>query len=221
MGKNDDFDIGIVNRFSWHKYHGDFAEIYFRKNYFKGLGLNFRKIRKDKKGVKPDGYILDQDKNKIAIAEIKLIKNQEEQNNEVCLITIDKTITSSVKKAKKQLKAVDNNLPKVVYLILDDISANINAVKTAIFGKWIIRTGQKNYQGYSGLCNIYRKNNKLRDNLLSAVVCYKKTLNSYKIYIIRNSDSIDLPEVLLDKKHLEELWGYNNKRFKRIYVNKN
>ena len=55
MDRENNFDTGLVNRFSWHKNNGDFAEFYFRNNYFKWIGLNFRKIRKDKKGKKPDG----------------------------------------------------------------------------------------------------------------------------------------------------------------------
>lgn len=221
MEKSDEFDIGIVNRFSQHKCPGDFAETYFRKNYFKGLDLNFRKIRKDKNGVKPDGYILNNDKNKIAVAEIKLIKNQEKQSDEAYLVTIDETITRTIKKAKKQLKTI-GGLPKIVYLILDDISARFKTVKSAILGRWITETnsnGKIIYNNYSGLRNKESEDNKLRDNLLSAVVCYKKTLNSYKIYIIRNTDSIDLPRVLLDQKHLIELWGYNCK--KGLFIIKN
>jgi hypothetical protein len=220
VNKQNNFDIGVVNRFSWHKNHGDFAELYFRKNYFKGLDLSFRKIRKDKRGKKPDGYILDKDKNKIAVAEIKLIKSQNQTTNAIHSIKIDETITRAIKGAKKQLQIVKDDLPKVIYLILDDIFSKFKTVKTATFGKWITIHDTIHgtiYNGYSGLCTKYAKNNKLRDNLISAIVCYKKTQNSYKIYIIKNSDSIKLPFVLLDKKHLEEFWDYNFKRLKKSF----
>jgi len=123
----------------------------------------------------------------------------------------------------KELKG-DGDLPRVVYLILDDIFAKFKTVKTAIFGKWITINNTNDgivYNGYSGLCNKYEEDNKLRDNLISAVICYKKTLNSYEIYIIQNSDSIKLPPVLRDKKHLKELWSYNSKRLKQIFPKPN
>ena len=76
----DDFykNLRVVNRYSYHKYSGDFAEKHFYRNYFKSIGLSFRKIRKDKIGRKPDGYIKDCHGNKIAIAEIKLVKYRKE-----------------------------------------------------------------------------------------------------------------------------------------------
>ena len=214
------FDMGIVDRFSWHKNSGDFAEGYFLREYFKGLGLSFRKIRKDKKGRKPDGYILDSNKNKIAVAEIKLIKRQSQRGNGFSRIRMDETIQNQIRKAKKQLKSVDEELPKIVYLILDDTFAKFKNVMIAVFGKWITidRGGKIIYNGYSGLCSKYREDNRLRDNLLSAVVCYKKTLSSYKIYLIQNTDSVALPKILLDKNHLEELWDYNSKGLRRIYA---
>lgn len=136
-------------------------------------------------------------------------------------MTIDETITRSIKSAKKQLQAVNSNLPKVVYLILDDTFACFKIVKIAVLGKikTIIRnnTGEITYNNYSGLCNKYREDNKLRDNLISAVVCYKKTLNSYELHIIQNSDSVKLPIILQDKKHLKELWDYNSKGLKCVF----
>lgn len=221
---NKNFDVVVVNRFSWHKNCGDFAESYFKRNYFKELNLSFRKIRKDKKGKKPDGYILDSNRDKIAVVEIKLIQNQDRETNEAQFIKIDETITRSIKSAKKQLHTIDEDLPRVVYLILDDISARFEMVKIAIFGKRITIDNTIHgtiYNGYSGFYKKYREDNKLRDNLISAIICYKKTLNSCEIYIIRNSDSIKLPSVLRDKKHLKELWDYNSKRLKRIFPKPN
>jgi len=148
------------------------------------------------------------------VAEIKLLKNQNIQNKEAFFVAIDKTIIRSIKKAKKQLKTINNDLPKIVYLILDDSSARFKTVKSAILGRWITtisRNGKFIYNNYSGLRNEKSEDNKLRDNLLTAIICYKKTLNSYKIYIIRNTDSFDLPKELLDKKHLIELFNYSKK----------
>jgi len=201
---------------------GNLEELNFRKTYFKGLGLKFIKINEDSKGQKPDGYILDSNKNKIAVAEIKLIKKQERISDDkfkLHPINIDKTILSSIREAKKQLRTIKSDLPKMVYLILGDSFASLKTAKLAIFGKFITSYcgNQKIYEGYSGFCKRFHENNKFRDDLLSAIVCYKKTLNSYEVYIFQNSDSIQFPKILQDKKHLKELWDYNSKRLKLIF----
>lgn len=114
-------DIGLIGRFTEHKNAGDFAEAFLRKYYFPELGLKFRKIRKDKKGKKPDGYILNKNNKKIALAEIKLIKKKVRTLGIVQDIQTDITIHKAIRKAKKQLRTIKNNLPKVIYLIGDDL----------------------------------------------------------------------------------------------------
>src|SRR3989338_11373249 len=113
----------IIKRFSWHKQSGDFAESFLRKNFFSSLGLKFRKIRRDKKGKKPDGWIL-QDKQKIALSEIKLIKYSEKSDlTRVHRVTIDRTIQRALAKAREQKKRINKKHPKKIFLIFyDDFS---------------------------------------------------------------------------------------------------
>ena len=128
-------NMRVVNRFSWHKQHGDFAEKYLRNNYFRDIGLKFRKIRKDKEGKKPDGYILDKNSQKIAIVEIKLIKSQKRKPGIVQEITLNETIMRAIHRAKKQLDTINENLPKIIYLIRDDIFLKPETIRWAIFGR--------------------------------------------------------------------------------------
>jgi len=209
-------DIGLTGRFTWHKNAGDFAEKYFRKNYFSKIGLKFRKIRKNKEGKKPDGYILNKNNRKIALAEIKLIKSKVRKPGIAQFIKIDETIRRSIKKAKKQLKTIDDNLPKIIYLIGDDIFVKPKIVKIAIFGKLkiVIRIidgkRQTIFAGHSGFYEKFKKDNKMYDNLISAVICYKPTLKGYKLYIFRNKGSVPLPIIFLDKRHIAEMWDYSS-----------
>lgn len=125
--------IRVVGRFSWHEQPGDFAERWFLRNYFRGINLSFRKIRKDKNGKKPDGFVLDQ-KRKVALAEIKLIKRREREPG-VQKITTDDTVKSAIDKAKKQLGAINSELPKIIYIIGDDTFLKPESLRSGIFGK--------------------------------------------------------------------------------------
>ena len=209
-------DIGLTNRFTWHTNAGDFAEKYLRKNYFSKLGLKFRKIREDKEGEKPDGYILNRNNQKIALAEIKLIESKVRKLGITQSIKTDETICRAIRKAKKQLKTIDDNLPKIIYLIGDDIFVKPEIVKIAIFGKLqiVMRTingkRQTIFEGHSGFYEKLKEDNKMYDNLISAIVCYKPTLSGYKLYTFRNKGSVPLPNILLDKRHIVEMWDYSS-----------
>lgn len=209
-------DIGLTDRFTWHKNAGDFAEKYFRKNYFSKLGLKFRKIRKDKKGEKPDGYILNKNNQKIALAEIKLIERKVRKLEIVQAINTDETVKNDIRKGKSQLKVIDCNLPKIIYLIGDDIFVKSIMIRMAIFGKWIIMNsfvdGRRKtiFEGHSGFYPKFKEDNKMGDNIISAIICYKPLLKGYKLYIFRNKGSIPLPGILLDKTHIAEIWDYSS-----------
>lgn len=210
-------DISIVSRFSWHKGAGDFAEGYFRRTYFKGIGLRFRKIRKDRKGKKPDGYVLDQSKIKIALAEIKLIKFKKRSAG-VQLIKTDSTISNALRGAKKQLKAIDDKYPKIIYLIRDESFFKPITVRQAIFGKWKTTTLGEIivFNNHSGLDYKSREDNKLRDTVISAIICYIPVMKGYKLWIYRNQLAKPVPNVFLDKSHIEELWDYDGASLRRI-----
>lgn len=206
----------VVNRFSWHKHHGDFAEKYLRYIYFRKLGLSFRKIRKDKNGIKPEGYVLDENGEKIALVEIKLIKSQKRKSG-VHIITIDETIQRAIRSAKKQLRAIDTDLPRIIYLIRDDVFFKEESLRWALFGKWttVCRGSMTIFNGYSGFYPRTREDNKFRDNLLSAVICYLPTLKGYSLWVYQNKDATSVPTKLLDKKNAEEIWNYNSHSLKR------
>ncbi len=202
----------VVNSFSWHKQHGDFAERHLRQNYFKKLCLSFRKIRKDKNGTKPDGYILNGDQ-KIALAEIKLIKYQKQKSTSGPImpkITVDATVRRTISRAKKQLRAINTKLPKIIYLINDAAFLNQEMIRCGIFGKWITTLQDDNILrgGHSGLYTENKNDNKFHDNIVSAIICYVPKLKEYNLWIYLNKNSIPIPQELLDKNHIEELWEY-------------
>lgn len=207
----------VVNRFSWHKNPGDFAEKYLRQKYIKGLGLSFRKIRKDKIGRKPDGYILDSKGKKIALAEIKLVKYQRRSPG-IQRITLDETIQRSIRSSKRQLRNINTGLPKIIYLIRDDPFMKPGTLRWAIFGKEVmmVRGGRTIFSGYSGLHPRYKEDDKFRDDTIAAVICYIPMLKDYCLWIYRNKNAQPIPAKLLDKSHIEELWDYNSKGLKRI-----
>lgn len=209
--------IKLVNRFSWHKNHGDFAEKHLRYKYFKNIGFSFRKIRKDKKGKKPEGYVLNTFGKRIAIAEIKLITSQKRIPG-VHIITLDETICRAIKKAKIQLKTINNNLPKIIYIIRDDVFFKAETLRWALFGKWMTlnREGKTIFNGYSGFFPRNKEDDKFRDNLISAVICYIPTLTGYSLWIYRNKNAPQIPNKLLDKKHIEEFWDYDSGRLKQV-----
>lgn len=203
-------NLPIVKRFSGHKNPGDFAERYFRQNYFKGIGLKFRKIRKDKKGKKPDGFVLDKKQNMIALAEIKLIEYKN-RGNEFQRINTDDTVRNSILGAKKQLKAMNIDLPRIIYLIRDDTFLNPEALRQAIFGKqeMIVQGGEIVFNYYSGFNYKTRKNNKMMSNTISGIICYVPMMNEYKLWVYINKQAKPVPNELLDSKHVEELWDFD------------
>jgi len=215
--KNKISTIKVVNRFSWHKNPGDFAEKHVRSKYFKDIGFGFRKIRKDKKGKKPEGYILGTAGKRIALVEIKLITRQKRARG-VHIITLDETIRKAIKKAKVQLRTINSNLPKIIYIIRDDVFLKPETLRWALFGKWMTvdRGGKTIFSGYSGFFPKNKEDNKFRDNLISAVVCYIPTLTNYSIWIYRNKNAPKIPNKLLDKKHLKEFWDYDSSGLEKI-----
>ena len=210
-------EIKVIDRFSWHKHHGDFAEKYLRLTYLPSLGLGFRKIRKDKKGKKPEGYVLDNKKQRIALIEIKLIRNQKREPRIIHLIKLDETIQRSIRSAKTQLKTIDTDLPKILYIIRDDIFLKPETFRQAIFGKWItVCCGKKTiFNDYSGFYFKSKQDNKMRDDFLSAIICFIPTLRGHTLWVYKNKKAKALPYKLLDKKHVEELWEYDSKSLKR------
>lgn len=199
----------VVGRFSWHDKPGDFAEQYFHNKYFHDIGLSFRKIRKDKVGKKPDGYILDRGR-KIALAEIKLIKRQE-RGTAVQIITIDGTIRRAIRKAKEQLKTIDDGLPKIIYLIGDDTFFKPKSLRAGIFGKYV--TDRQGFTNHMGFYPKYKEYDNLRDGLISAIICYIHNLEGYNLWTYVNRSVGLIPLKILDKAHLEELWEYSPAKY--------
>ena len=217
--KNKTLQTKLVNRFSWHKHSGDFAEKHLISKYFKDIGFSFRKIRKDKNGKKPDGYILNSARKKVALAEIKLITSKKRVQG-VHITTLDETIRKAIKKAKTQLRTINSNLPKIIYIIRDDVFLKSGTLRWALFGKWktvISRGGKTIFNDYSGFFPQNKEDNKFRDNLISAVICYMPTLTGYSIWIYRNKNAPKIPKKLLNKKHLEEFWDYDSSELKQVF----
>jgi len=217
----------ITKRFSWHPRSGDFAEKYFRKVYLPSLGLNFRKIRKDKKGSKPDGWIL-LGKKKIALAEIKLITyndRSETAHKGVVKITIDETIQHAISSAKKQLKNIKTILPKILYLILDDPFANSKSILDATFGPWITVecAGKTVYNGQRGFHprKKYPQDNKILGDWLSAMLCLIPDTERYKLLLFRPQNSIKLPDKILPIETIEETWEYSENSLIQTKSNNN
>lgn len=216
--------ILLVNRFSWHRESGDFAERHFRQNYFSGIGLSFRKIRKDRKGQKPDGYVLEKSKNRIAVVEIKLIQYNKKYNTkaggklQLQRITTDATTRAAIRKAKKQLQCVATDLPKIVYLIRDDSFLKSYILRAAIFGNWktVMRGDEVIFNGHSGFDKKTKEDNKMRDRILSAIICFVPLLNGYKLWVYRNKLAKPIPKKFLDRTHIEELWDYDVSSLKKI-----
>lgn len=196
--------IRLLNRFK----NGYFAEEYFRKKYFPGLGLSFRKIRKDKNGLKPDGWIL-KNQEKIALAEIKLIKFQTHLG--IGRVTVDRTIKHSISQAKKQLKSILTHLPKLLYLIGDDVFVESVSILRALFGDWIIIERQGVgviFSGYKGFHPNYFQHNKFRDNALSGAICYLLLDKGYELLVFQNQFASLIPVELLNKRNVKEWWVY-------------
>lgn len=198
--------LRVINRFE----DGDFAEEYFRKRYFSSLGFSFRKIRRDKSGLKPDGWVLKNHK-KVALAEIKLIRFQTHIG--AGRVTVDKTIKNLIHLAKKQLKNISTPLPKICYLIGDDIFVESTSILQALFGKWIIidRRGVGIiFRNYKGFHPNYSQYNKFRDNVLSAVICYLHLNREYELLVFQNQFAPSVPVELLDEDNIKEWWVYTS-----------
>ncbi len=203
----------ITKRFSWHKKSGEYAEDFLRKKFFPSLGLKLRKIRKDKKGTIPDGWIL-REKQKIALAEIKLIKYSPSSDLEhVHRITIDKAIQGAIDGSKKQLKDFDTKLPKILYLILDDSYADSRMVLKAAFGPWItvIRGGKTIYNGPRGFHpeKKAKQDNKILGSWLSAIFCYIPDTDGHKLLLFKPKNPAEIPNELMPTEAMQEIWEYS------------
>lgn len=213
-----DVIMRVVSRFKKKKNSGEKAELYLRKKYFPHLDLKFRKIRKDKVGRKPEGWILEKGQ-KIALAEIKLIEYQTKSKGSpnFSAIHVDRTVQKTISYAKKQLVTIKTKLPKLLYLIADETFVDADTILDAIFGPWTIteRAGKIIFQGPRGInpstSKKYKQDQKFSDNLLTAIICYIPHTDGHRIWLFENRSSIQLPNILRDKKNLEEFWVYNNK----------
>lgn len=203
----------IVGRYNWPSRSGHYAENFLIKKFFPSLGLRFRKIRKDKRGPVPDGWIL-RDKQKIALAEIKLIKYSfSNDTQKVHRITIDSAIQDAIDRAKKQLKNFDTELPKILYLIFDDSFANSRSVLVAAFGPWrtIIRDGRIIYNGPRGFHPTQKaeQDNKILGSWLSAIFCYIQDTNKYKLLLFKPQNLTKIPDELMPIEAIQEIWEYS------------
>lgn len=209
----------VVKLFSYQKEAGIRAENYLIEKFFPSLGLVFEKIPKNE-GNTPDGWILD-DGQKIALAEIKLIRHEKETKHQlssgaigVHLIEIDKTIQSRISSAKKQLKTVETNLPKILYLVLDDSFADSRSVLDAAFGPWVTVTrisGQTIYNGPRGFhpTEKMKQDNKILGDWVSAIFCYLHDTDGYKLLLFRRAEGKILPTKLMPTEAIEEIWEYS------------
>ena len=204
----------ITKRFSWHKQSGDFAESFLRKSFPSSLGLRFRKIRRDKKGKKPDGWIL-RDKQKIALSEIKLITySAKSALKGVHRVSIDRTIQRALARAKEQLQSIKTTLPKIIFLILDDPFANSRSILDAAFGPWITVTRAEKiiFNGPRGFHQTQRtsQDNKIFKNWLTAIFCYIPDTSGYKLLLFQqHNPPTKLPDELMQTEAIQEIWEYS------------
>jgi len=210
----------ITKRLSWHKKSGDFAENFLRKKFFPSLGLKFRKIRKDKKGKIPDGWIL-RGRQKIALAEIKLIKYSPNSDlKSVHRVTIDKAIQDAIASAKKQLKDFTTTLPKILYLILDDSFADSRSVLDAAFGPWITvtRDGKTIFNSPRGSHPTKKaaQDNKIFGSWLSAIFCYLPDTEGYKLLLFKPQNPANVPDELMPTEAIQEIWEYSETSARKI-----
>lgn len=208
----------MTKRFSWHSKSGGYAEDYLIKKIFPSLGLEFDKIQENNEEKNPDGWIL-RNKQKIALTEIKLIKYHSKSNTAhsgVVRITIDRPIQDAISRAKKQFKSIKTNLPKILYLILDDPFAKSKSILAAAFGPWITieRAGKTVYNGPRGFHPIkkLKQDNKILGNWLSAIICYIPDTEGYKLLIFTPQNMIDkIPKELMPTEAIQEKWEYSDK----------
>jgi hypothetical protein len=210
----------ITKRFSWHEHGGDFAENFLRKNFFSSLGLRFRKIRRDKLGKKPDGWIL-RGKQKIALSEIKLIQYSPKNNLKgVRWNTIDRTIQHAIAGAKPQLQNIKTTLPKIIFLIFDDPFAKARSVLDAVFGPWITveRGGKIIFNGPRGFHPTQKtaQDNIIFGNWLSAIFCYIPDTDGYKILLFQQQNPpVKIPDELMPTEAIQERWEYSETLVKK------
>lgn len=198
-----------VNRFSWNT-DPNFAERRFIATFFKQFGFRFRKIRTSNKNKTPDGWILDCDGRKIALAEIKLIRFKVRPPRAVSRITIDRTIRRALDSAKNQLETREDELPRIVLLIADDHFVSSDSVRDALFGEWIttMRGEEIIFEGHRS----WNYKNESRDLMLnhkiSAVFSCHSTPDGYQLMIIQDTNSFKIPHIFHRKKWTNEHWLY-------------
>jgi hypothetical protein len=192
--------------------NGDEAEKFLIKKYIPSLGLKCRKIKEESR---PDIWVLNNKNEKVALAEIKFIKNRSEVGREIDFSMVVKTINGSLHGAKKQLKSIKTNLPKIIYLIIDEKCIHYKEVLWAMFGPTIIVTNRpegkiikncfRSFDAKEG--RKYKQDRVFRDHLLSAIICLPKK-EGYKPWIFRDNITINIPEELLDSKNLNKYGVY-------------
>lgn len=79
-----------------------------------------------------------------------------------------------------------------------------------------MRGGETVFNDYSGFDSKTREDNKMRDEVLSAIICFVPILKGYKLWVYRNKLARSLPNRLLDENHIEELWDYDGACLKRV-----
>jgi hypothetical protein len=218
-GESDVKNMEIPQKtFGRNKKSGLKAENYLIENFFPSQGLSFEKIPECEQKT-PDGWVLHKEE-RIALVEIKFIQQSADEDG--CrIITIDKTIQRAISSAKKQLKSIRTELPKILYLIMDDHFADFNSFIDAAFGPNIeehiaLDNGEsiKIYSGRRGFHPAQKKHqdNKILGNWVSAIFCcYLNRFEDKKqeLIILKLKDE-EIPKVLLENKK-SEIWEYDKK----------
>ncbi len=209
--------MGSNNKF---RGNGTDAEKFFITTYLDSHHLGFEKI-KETNTKTPDGYITDRNRRRIALIEVKLVTHGKRESHGPEEEKIHKTIGRQISKAKKQLKQIETNLPKVVYLIGDDPAIESNSLKRALFGEWMSQIYERAglvFNWYKGFHPVYRKSNKFRDDVLSGVICLVSDGSSFKSIVVENNTFQNLPFELIDNtdiiEHTQYIKGENE-----IYLN--
>lgn len=209
----------VVNQFSAYKESGDVAERFILEIYFPRIGLRFEKLPRRESTPTPEGYVLDNGTRK-ALIEVKLCTyNKRLIGAGFQRLNINKKIYDKIKDAKKQLQSITerHTFPKIVYIVADDGFVNPRNLACGIFGP-VITIFPECITGHESFFSKWYLRNQFHDNFLSAIVCYVPTVNGYKLWVYTNELSNKIPEQLLDKNHIEELWIYNSKNLEALLM---
>jgi len=192
---------------------GDFVEKNWIENYFPSIGLSFKKILEQRIKKTLDGYILN-NKEQLSLTEIKFLdyskqelkySNNKNKDEYLHREFPDKRLQREISKAKKQLKTIKFEGPKIIYFITQSREVDLQSLRNAVLGESYIKideNGNIPCQGYSGL--IDKNRNRFVDEFLTAIIVFCcNPYNKHELWLFENRKSeYTLPKQLIDNVYL-------------------